>query len=140
MGCLKLWWFAYNDELPRLNNKNRRMIDIFTTTKFILTKYLKINKQKPKILQLHGYYFINKLILLQRGDIEPKPRPMLDILRTYPATHKKKVKTYFIPNTIKLQPEYQHIASTFAPILRHNHPLHHQTTIMYPHLHQYIQT
>ena len=65
---------------------------------------------------------------------------MPDILRTHPAAHKKRAKTYFIPNTIKLQPEYQHIASTFAPLLRHNHPLHHQTIITYPHLHQYIET
>jgi hypothetical protein len=65
---------------------------------------------------------------------------MPNILRTHPATHKKRAKTYFNPNTIKLQPEYQHIASTFAPILKHNHPLHHQTITTYPHLHQYIQT
>ena len=64
---------------------------------------------------------------------------MPDILRTHPAIHKKRAKTYFIPNTIKLQPEYEHIASTFAPILSHNHPLHYQTTTMYPHLHQYTQ-
>jgi hypothetical protein len=114
--------------------------NLFTTTKFLLIKYLKINKQKPKILLLQGYYFINKLTLLQCGDIEPNPGPMLDILRTHPATYKKRAKTYFIPNTIKFQPEYQHIASTFAPILRHNHPMHHQTTNMYLHLHQYIQT
>ena len=114
--------------------------NIFTTTKFIFTKYLKINKQKPKLLQLHGYYFINKLTLLQCGDIESNPGPMPDILRTHPAAHKKRAKTYFIPNTIKLQPEYQHIASTFAPLLRHNHPLHHQTIITYPHLHQHIET
>ena len=114
--------------------------NLFTTTKFILIKYLKTNKQNPKILQLHGYYFINKLALLQCGDIEPNPGPMPNILRTHPVTHKKRAKTYFIPNTIKLQLEYQHIASTFAPILRNTHPLHHQTTITYPHLHQNIET
>jgi hypothetical protein len=65
---------------------------------------------------------------------------MPNILHTHPAAHKKRAKAYFIPNTIKLQPEYQHIASTFAPILRRNHPLHQQTTITYPYLHQYIQT
>jgi hypothetical protein len=85
-------------------------------------------------------YFINKLTLLQCGDIEPNPGPMPNILRTHPATHKKRAKTYFIPSTIKLQPEYQHLANTFAPILKTNHPLHHQTIIKYPHLHQYIQT
>ena len=65
---------------------------------------------------------------------------MPNILRIHPATHKKRAKIYFIPNTIKLQPEYQHIASTFAPILKTNHPLHHETNTEYPHLHQYIQT
>ena len=124
----------------QLSNIIPALPNLFTTTKLILIKYLKINKLKPKMLQLHGYYFINKLSLLQCGDIEPNPGPMPDILRTHPAAHKKRAKTYFIPNTIKLQPEYQHIASTFAPILRHNHPLYNQTTITYPHLHQYIQT
>ena len=65
---------------------------------------------------------------------------MPNILRTHPATHKKRAKTYFIPNTIKLQPEYQHIANTFAPILKDNHPLHHLTNTKYPYLHKYIQT
>ena len=64
---------------------------------------------------------------------------MPNILRTHPATHKKKAKTYFIPNTIKLQPEYQHLANAFAPILKNNHPLHHQTNAKYPYLHRYIQ-
>ena len=111
-----------------------------STTKIIITKYLKIYKQKQKIIQLQGYYFINKLTLLQCGDIEPNPGPMPNILQTHPASHRKRAKTYFIPNTIKLQPEYQHIASTFAPILSHNHPLHNQTIITYSHVHQYIQT
>ena len=114
--------------------------NLFSNTKFKLTKYLKTYKRKPKICQLHGYYFINKLTLLQCGDIETNPGPMPDILRTHPATHKRRAKIYFIPNTIKLQPEYQHIASTFAPILRQNHPLHQQMTTTHPHLHQYIQT
>ena len=114
--------------------------NLCTTTKLITTKYLKINKQKQKIILLQGYYFINKLTLLVCGDIEPNPGPMPNILQTHPATHRKRAKTYFIPNTIKLQPEYQHIASTFAPILRHNHPLHNQTITTYPHVHQYIQT
>ena len=35
---------------------------------------------------------------------------MPDILHTHPALHKKRAKEYFIPNMIKLQPEYQHIA------------------------------
>ena len=121
-------------------NKVLALPNIFSTTTFTHTKHLKLNKQKQKIIQTHGYYFINKLSLLQCGDIEPNPGPMPNILRTHPATHKKRAKTYFIPNTIKLQPEYHHIANTFAPILKDNHPLHHLISVKYPHLHRYIQT
>ena len=126
--------------IQHLANTIPTLPNLFTTTKYILIKYLKTNNRNPKIRHLHGYYFINKLMLLQCGDIEPNPDPMPDILRTHPATHKKRAKTYFIPNTIKLQPEYQHLANTFVPILHHNHPLHHQTNQKYPHLHQYLQT
>ena len=74
--------------------------------------------KNPKIIHFHGYYFINKLELLKCGDIESNPGPMPNILHTHPAIHRKRAKIYFIPNTIKLQPEYQHVANTFAPILR----------------------
>ena len=114
--------------------------NLFTTTKFTIVIYLKINKNKPKMRHFNGYYFINKLELLKCGDIELNPGPMPNILSTHPATHKKRANIYFIPNTIKLQPEYQHIAKTFAPILNTTHPLHPQAIIAYPHLHQYIQT
>ena len=123
-----------------LTFKIHALPNLYSTTKFTFTKYLKLNKQKPKIIQTHGYYFINKLTLLQCGDIEPNPGPMPNILRTHPTAHKKRAKKYFIPNTIKLQPEYQHIASTFAPILKTNHPLHQQTNTKYPYLQQYITT
>ena len=65
---------------------------------------------------------------------------MPDILRSHPADHKKRAKTYFISNTIKLHPEYQHIAKSFAPILKIDHPMYHQTSTLLPALHQYIQT
>ena len=113
--------------------------NLFTTTKFKITIYLKTNMKNPKTVHSHGYYFINKLELLKCGDIEPNPGPMPNILHTHPATHKKRANIYFIPNTIKLQPEYQHIANTFAPILKNTHPLHPQAITTYPHLHQYIQ-
>ena len=96
--------------------------------------------KNPKALHSHGYYFINKLELLKCGDIEPNPGPMPNILHTHPATHRKRASIYFIPNTIKLQPEYQHIGNTFAPILKNTHSLYPQAIITYPHLHQYIQT
>ena len=75
--------------------------NLFTTTKFIITIYLKINMKKPKTHHSYGYYFINKLELLKCGDIELNPGPMPNILHTHPATHKKRARTYFIPNTIK---------------------------------------
>ena len=65
---------------------------------------------------------------------------MPDILRSHPADHKKRAKTYFISNTIKLHPEYQHIAKLFAHILKIDHPMYHQTTTLLPSVHQYIQT
>ena len=126
---------------PKLVEKTTpAMPNLFTTTKFTFLKYLKINMRKPKILQFYGYYFIDILDLLKCGDIELNPGPMPDILRTHPITHKKRANTYFIPNTIKLQPEYQHLANTFAPILKHTHPLHLQAITTYPHLHHYTQT
>ena len=114
--------------------------NFFTTTKFTIIIYLKTNMKNPKTLHSHGYYFINKLELLKCGDIELNPGPMPNILHTHPAIHKKRANIYFIPNTIKLQPEYQHIANTFDPILKTTHPLQPQAITTYPHLHQYIQT
>ena len=122
-----------NHIIPALPN-------LYTTTKFTTIIYHKINMKNPKTIHFRGYYFINILELLKCGDIQPNPGPMPNILHTHPATHKKRATIYFIPNTIKLQPEYQHIANTFAPILTKSHPLHHQAIITHPHLHQYIQT
>ena len=65
---------------------------------------------------------------------------MPDVLRTHPTIHKQKARTYFIPNTIKLHPEYQHLANMFAPILKNDHQSHQQSILTFPHLHQYIQT
>ena len=113
---------------------------LFTTTKFTIIIYIKTNTKHPKIHYFSGYYFINKLELLKCGDIELNPGPMPNILHTHPTTHKKRANIYFIPNTIKLQPEYQHIANTFSPILKNTHPLHPQAITTYPHLYQYLQT
>ena len=65
---------------------------------------------------------------------------MPNILHKHPTTHKRIANTYFIPNTIKLHPEYQHLANSFSPILKQNHPSHQQSALKFPHLHQYIQT
>ena len=114
--------------------------NLFTTTKFTIIIYIKTNMEHLKIHYFNGYYFINKLELLKCGDIELNPGPMPNILHTHPTTHKKRANIYFIPNTIKLQPEYQHLANTFSPILKNTHPLHPQAIITYPHLYQYLQT
>ena len=124
----------------QIENTTHARPNLFTTTRFTLTKYYKINKRKPKSITQHGYYFINKLELLQCGDIEPNPGPMPNILQTHPPTHRQIAKTYFIPNTIKLHPEYQHIAKDFAPVLKIEHPRHQQAITELPYLHQYIQT
>ena len=113
--------------------------NLFTTSTNILIKYYKLNKINPRTKQHQGYYFINKLTLLQCEDIETNPGPMLDVLRTHSTTHRQKARTYFIPNTIKLHPEYQHLANLFAPILKYDHPSHQHSILTFSHLHQYIQ-
>jgi exonuclease III len=65
---------------------------------------------------------------------------MPNILKAHPTRHKRIANTYFIPNTIKLHPEYQHLANSFAPILKQDHPLHQQSILAFPYLYQYIQT
>ena len=82
---------------------------------------------------------IHLLLLLLGGDVETNPGPMPDILSTHPPPHKSRNKTYFIPYTIKLQPEYQHLAKQFSPCLKTTHPNHITASIEYPHLSKYIQ-
>ena len=87
----------------------------------------------------HNYKTQPQLNLLMLcGDIEPNPGPMPNILQNHPNTHKNRSKTYFIPCTIKLQPEYQHLAIQFSPSIKLTHPNHHITTTKYPHLSKYI--
>ena len=99
-----------------------------------------MNKRNPNLKHYQGYHFINSLALLQCGDVETNPGPMPNMLRTHPTTHKRRANIYFIPNTIKLHPEYQHLASSFSPILKQDHPLRQQSIRTFSHLHQYIQT
>ena len=86
----------------------------------------------------HYYSFDKSLILLKSGDIETNPGPMLNILETHPPLHKQRYKTYFITCTIKLQPEYQHLAKTFSPILKIDHPNHINATRNFPYLIRYL--
>ena len=106
------------DMIGQIMNFIPAIPNLLTTTKFATIIYHKINMKNPKTLNFRGYYFINILKLLKCGDIELNPGPMPNILHTHPATHKNRANNYFIPNTIKLQAEYQHIANTFAPILK----------------------
>ena len=56
------------------------------------------------------------------------------MLGTHPMVHKRRYKTYFITCTIKLQPEYKHLAKTFSPILNVNHHEHQKAIEHYPNL------
>ena len=80
----------------------------------------------------------HKLIILS-GDIETNPGPMPNIFINHPKKHKRLAKIYFIKNTIKLQPEYMHLAKTYAPFFTTTHPTHIEHSTNYPHIHQYIQ-
>ena len=82
-------------------------------------------------------FFLHFLILLS-GDIETNPGPMPNILQTHPPTHRNRCKIYFIECTIKLQPEYQHLAKQFSPIINITHPQHQDTITTYPYLSRYI--
>ena len=88
--------------------------------------------------KIHYYSFDKSLILLRSGDIEANPGPMPNILETHPSPHKRRYKTYFITYTIKLQPEYQHLAKTFSPILKIDHPNHINATGNFPYLIRYL--
>ena len=78
------------------------------------------------------------LILLRSGDIETNLGPMPDILKTRLLPHRRRYKTYFITCTIKLQLEYQHLAKTFSPILKTDHPNHINATRNFPYLTRYL--
>lgn len=114
----------------------------------LLTKQNKYKNTKAKRNKKINYRTKNPLItphsphinlLILCGDIETNPGPMPNILKNHPSTHKRKAKTYFIPNTIKLHPEYIHLTKKFAPLLKNTHSLHHHISLTLPHLHEYIQ-
>ena len=64
---------------------------------------------------------------------------MPDLLKTHPTDHKRRQTTYFIPSTIKFQPEYLHLAKTFEPLFQDSHQLHAQILHSLPYLYQYTQ-
>ena len=64
---------------------------------------------------------------------------MPNILKTHQSSHRSRNKIYFIPCTIKLHPEYQHLAKEFVACLKTTHPNHMATSIEYTYLTRYIQ-
>jgi hypothetical protein len=64
---------------------------------------------------------------------------MHNVLKTHPPSHKSRNKTYFIPCTIKLHPEYQYLAKQFVAYLKTTHPNHIAASIEHPHLSRYIR-
>ena len=98
-------------------------------------KNIKAKKQNPtKNLTLSF-----KLLLIRGGDIETNPGPMPNILHAHPPAHKNRSKIYFTECTIKLKPEYYHLAKQFSPNINPTHPEHPSTITKYPHLARYIQ-
>ena len=88
--------------------------------------------------KIHYYSLDKSLILLRSGDIETNPGPMSIVLETHPPPHRCRYKTYFITCTIKLQPEYQHLAKKFSSILKIDHPNHINATRNFPYLTRYL--
>ena len=102
-----------------------------TQTKNINTQYTKLMKPNYKTQP-------PQRLLMLCGDIEPNPGPMPNLLQNHPTTHKNRNKMYFIPCTIKLHPEYQHLATQFSLSIYLTHPNHQETITKYPHLSKYI--
>ena len=119
------------------NNNPIKIIKSVDTEYIIKTKYLKVTYLNQNTKNYY-YSFDKALILLKSGDIETNPGPMPNILETHPPPHRRRYKTYFITYTIKLQPEYQHLAKKFSPILKIDHPNHINATRNYPHLTRYL--
>ena len=115
---------------PYKNTKHQ-----ITNTKNTITlktkrQHIFINmKNKTKLKNLHN---IIQNILLKSGDIELNPGPMPNVLKEHPPAHRSRSKTYFIPNTIKFHPEYQHITHIFSPLLNTNHPNHNNASRTFP--------
>ena len=122
---------TYNSLPQQCPNKNPNQI-----TKITSKQQTKTYKKQP--LLFTSYTFHSQLLLLLSGDIETNPGPMPNILQTHPPTHRNRCKNYFIECTIKLQPEYQHLAKQFSPIINITHPNHQDATNKYPYLSSYI--
>ena len=89
-------------------------------------------------IKYYYYHIDNSLRLLKSGDIKTNPGPMPNILEAHPPPHRQRYKTYFTECTIKLQLEYQHLAKTFSPVLKNNHPNHINASRNFPYLTRYL--
>ena len=61
---------------------------------------------KKSQLNITTKHHNKKHLLLQCGDIHPNPGPMPNMLQKHPPAHRRQQNTYFLPSTIKFQPEY----------------------------------
>ena len=127
---------------PYLNTILSFLYKLLSKPYIILASYVFINilSQIP-----HPYHFLTQnpsltSLLLRCGDIEPNPRPCHPLIANLPPNYNTCSSCYFLPKTIKLKPEYQHIAQIFAPNLLTTHPTHTQKTLSHPHLYHFIQT
>ena len=66
------------------------------------------------------------LTLLQCGDIKPNPSPTLKLPDTFSPQVHLFYKTYFIPQTISLKPDYYDLNNKFMPLIDSRHPNHSQ--------------
>lgn len=94
--------------------KEQAIPNLFSHTIIHLHSYTKIHLRKPTLSYYKGYFIPNSLFLLTCGDIEANPGPMPNTLHTHPTAHRRCNKTYFIPCTIKLQPKYQHLETSYT--------------------------
>ena len=108
------------------------LTQLFKTIKIWLTYQIQNNKK------YYCCHIDNSLQLLKSEDIETNPGPMPNILETHPSPHRRRYKIYFVECTIKLQPEYQHLAKTFSPVLKMDHPNHINATRNFPYLIRYL--
>ena len=115
------------------NNNPIKIIKSVDTEYIVKIKYLKVTYLNQNT-KTYCYSFDKALILLKSGDIETNPGPMPNILETHSPPLRRRYKTYFITCTITLQPKYQHLAKTFSPILKIDHPNHINATRNFPHL------
>ena len=123
-------YFKNNKQNTNPSNTTRELKNKSTNTRHTNLK----QKESYKRSKTHPSH----LLLMLCGDIEPNLGPVPNLLQTHPSTHKNMSKMYFLPCTIKRQPEYQHLAKYFSPSINVTHTKHQDTTTKYPHLSKYI--